>query len=98
LLPNKELQWRPGSFVSAAILMPEERAALVVPETALQTVNGEPVVFVRVEDGFDKRPVRLGRRDGKVVEIVSGLSEGERVAVTNSFILKSELGKTENAE
>ncbi len=98
LLPNKELQWRPGSFVSAAILMPKERAALVVPETALQTINGEPVVFVRAEHGFDKRPVRLGRRDGKVVEIVSGLSEGERVAVTNSFILKSELGKTENAE
>jgi cobalt-zinc-cadmium efflux system membrane fusion protein len=98
LLPNKERQWRPGSFVSAAILMAEERAAAVVQETALQTINGEPVVFVRTEDGFEKRPVRLGRRDSKAVEIVGGLTAGERVAVTNSFILKSELGKSENAE
>jgi cobalt-zinc-cadmium efflux system membrane fusion protein len=98
LLPNKERQWRPGSFVSAAILMPEERAVLVVPETALQTVTGEPVVFVRTQEGFEKRPVRLGQRDSRRVEIVGGLREGERVAVTNSFILKSELGKSENAE
>jgi cobalt-zinc-cadmium efflux system membrane fusion protein len=98
LLPNKELHWRPGSFVSAAILMPEERAALVVPATALQTINGGPVVFVRTDAGFEKRPVKLGRRNGKAVEILGGLSEGERIAVTNSFILKSELGKAENAE
>jgi membrane fusion protein, heavy metal efflux system len=98
LLPNKEQYWRPGSFVSAAILMPEEWAAVVVSETALQTVNGEPVVFVRTDAGFEKRPVKLGRRDGKVVEISGGLGDGERVAVANSFILKSELGKAENAE
>jgi cobalt-zinc-cadmium efflux system membrane fusion protein len=98
LLPNKEQHWRPGSFVSAAILMAEEPAALVVPETALQTIDGEPVIFVRTDEGFEKRPVKLGRRDGKIVEILSGLSEGERIAITNSFILKSELGKNENAE
>jgi membrane fusion protein, heavy metal efflux system len=98
VLPNKEQYWRPGSFVSAAILMPEERAALIVPETALQTVNGGSVVFVRTDAGFEKRPVKLGRRDGKVVEIRGGLGDGDRVAVINSFILKSELGKAENAE
>jgi cobalt-zinc-cadmium efflux system membrane fusion protein len=97
-LPNKEQHWRPGSFVSAAILMPEERAPLVVPETALQMIDGEPVVFARTDEGLQKRTVKLGRRDGKVVEVLSGLTEGERIAITNSFILKSELGKAENAE
>jgi len=50
-------------------------------------------VFVRTKDGYAKRDVVLGRRDGQSVEIVSGLAAGETVAVSNTFSLKAELSK-----
>ncbi len=39
--------------------------------------------------------VQLGREDDDAVEILSGLAVGETVAVTNTFTLKAELGKSE---
>ena len=47
--------------------------------------------------GFEARPVTLGRSDGQVSEVLSGLQAGEAYVSTNSFTLKSELGK-EDAE
>ena len=37
--------------------------------------------------------MKVGRSDGKTVEILDGLHPGETYAATNSFVLKSELGK-----
>ncbi len=34
-----------------------------IPKPALQTVEGKRVVFVRTEEGFEKREVELGRSD-----------------------------------
>lgn len=55
------------------------------------------VVFVKGEEGFEPRPVTLGRTDGEVSEVLAGLQEDETYVTRNSFILKSELGK-EGAE
>jgi cobalt-zinc-cadmium efflux system membrane fusion protein len=92
-LANPRGVWRPGSFVTASILLGEEQVAIAIPEGALQTINGESVVFVRTDEGFEKRVVRLGSRDGQVVEIVAGLTAGQRIAFSNTFTLKAELGK-----
>ena len=43
------------------------------------------------------RKVTTGREDDRTIEILSGLSQGERIAVSNTFILKAELGKAEAA-
>ena len=67
----------------------------MVPKTALQTIKGERVVFVRSERGFEARQVATGREDDRAVEIVSGLFAGEAIAITNTFVLKAELGKAE---
>jgi cobalt-zinc-cadmium efflux system membrane fusion protein len=92
-LDNADGRWRPGSFVTASIAVEKRDAAVAVPFSAVQTVDGRKTVFVRTKDGFETREVALGRRDGPVVEIVSGLSAGETVAVTNTFPLKAELAK-----
>ena len=44
---------------------------------------------------FEARPVETGRAAGGMVEIVSGLKEGERYAVKGAFMLKSEQKKGE---
>jgi cobalt-zinc-cadmium efflux system membrane fusion protein len=91
---NADGKWRPGSFITAEIPVDRTRADLVVPLTALQFIDGVPVVFVRNADGFDARKVTIGRRGGHVAEITAGLAAGERVATLNTFVLKSDLGKS----
>lgn len=65
------------------------------PDEAVQSVDGADVVFVRTPDGFEPRPVRVGRRGGGQVEILSGLRAGDRIAGKGAFLLKAELGKGE---
>ena len=92
---NKDLTWRPGSYVTAQVLVEKQPINLALPRAALQTIGGEQVVFVRTAEGFEKREVVPGKADDHVVEVVFGLDPGEVVAVNNSFVLKAELGKAE---
>ena len=92
-IENADGRWRPGSFVTAAIAIEERATAVVVPFSAIQTVDGHKAVFVRTKDGFEKRDVVLGQRDGQSVEVVSGLAAGETIAVSNTFSLKAEFAK-----
>ena len=92
---NKDLTWRPGSYVTAQITTAELPVDLMIPRTALQTIEGEQVVFVRTPDGFEKREVVLGQGNEQAAEVVFGLDPGEMIAVGNSFVLKAELGKAE---
>jgi membrane fusion protein, heavy metal efflux system len=95
LLANPDHVFRPGSFVTAEIPLSQDHAEVVAPKAALQTIKGERVVFVRNDHGFEARKVTIGREDDRAVEIVSGLSAGETIAVGNTFVLKAELGKAE---
>jgi len=92
-LANPNGAWRPGLFVNIAVSVERFNAAVVVPESALQTWEEQTVVFVRTEAGFEARPVKTGRRDAGQVEVISGLAAGTQVATAGSFVLKSELGK-----
>lgn len=69
--------------------------AIVVPEEAVQNVEGKDVVFVRTGHGFQAVPVIVGQRSGGRVEIRSGLRPGSVIAARNAFLLKSEAGKSE---
>jgi cobalt-zinc-cadmium efflux system membrane fusion protein len=97
-IPNPERRWRPGLFVTVEVVQEEVEVPVAVVAEAIQTHQDRPVVFVQHEDLFEVRPVTLGRRDGEWVEVREGLSAGERYAARNSFILKSELGKSAAAE
>lgn len=55
---------------------------LAVPPGAVYREGAAAFVFVRQGDTFDRRGVDLGRGDDRFVEVVSGLKEGEAVAVT----------------
>lgn len=94
-IDNKDMTWRPGSYVTAQVSIEEQPVELRVPRTALQTIKGEQVVFVRTPDGFEKREVALGKGDDQAVEVVFGLDPSESIAITNTFVLKAELGKAE---
>ncbi|PSJ19074.1 efflux transporter periplasmic adaptor subunit, partial [Halomonas sp. ND22Bw] len=77
VLPNKDLAWRPGTFVTAEVEVGQDEVEVRVPKSAVQTITGEKVVFVRTSDGFEKREIELGRSNDDSYEIVSGLKPGE---------------------
>jgi len=96
MLDNRSAQWRAGEPVTASIQLPGTSDARIrVPSTAVQTVEGRTVVFVRTGAGFRAVPVTLGRPDGAMVVVAGGLTGRERIAAANSFTLKSALGAAE---
>jgi cobalt-zinc-cadmium efflux system membrane fusion protein len=96
MLDNRSGQWRAGEPVKASIqLAGSSDGTIRVPSTAVQTVEGRTVVFVRTGSGFRAVPVTLGRQDGAAVIVSTGLTGRERIAATNSFTLKSALGAAE---
>jgi cobalt-zinc-cadmium efflux system membrane fusion protein len=90
---SPELQ--PGLAVRVRILPSkgEETSAIVVPDEAVQTVDGKDAVFVRTASGFKARFVKVGDRSAGRVEIAEGLAAGLTIATKNAFLLKAELGK-----
>ncbi|MFS8977973.1 efflux RND transporter periplasmic adaptor subunit [Cupriavidus necator] len=93
-LANPGMAWRPGLFVTVSVLGAPAQVPVTVAADAVQQVDGQSVVFVAVPGGFAVQPVKTGRTGGKLVEITEGLQQGARYAAANSFILKSELGKS----
>ncbi|MBA4760605.1 MULTISPECIES: efflux RND transporter periplasmic adaptor subunit [Sphingomonas] len=95
-LDNGGNTWRVGETVNASIIVPAGGDRTVaVPSAAVQMIEDKPHVFVRTATGFKAVPVTLGRRNGGQVVVTAGLNGGERIASTNSFTLKAELGKGE---
>ena len=98
-LDNQAGQWRVGEPVTPSVQLSGSggSTAIRVPTTAVQTVEGKPVVFVRTPTGFQATPVTLGDAAGATVIVRAGLSGREQIATTGSFTLKAELGKGEAA-
>ncbi len=67
--------------------------AIVVPEDAVQTLEGRDIVCVRTARGFQAQTITIGQRSNGRVEILKGLAAGSQVATKNAFLLKAELGK-----
>jgi macrolide-specific efflux system membrane fusion protein len=71
---------RPG--ITAHVTIPLKKAAhvLTIPVTAVFSDNDQSIAFVKTGDKFDRRPVSLGLTDGAIIEVKSGLKEGDLVA------------------
>jgi len=86
LAPGETLQVRISPKGAAA-------DSMVVPEEAVQTLDGRDSVFLQTDSGFAVRHVAVGARGAGQASIVSGLRPGQRIATRNAFLLKAELGK-----
>jgi cobalt-zinc-cadmium efflux system membrane fusion protein len=96
VLPNPNLEWRQGMFVNARVVLEEPTVPVAVLDSAIQRIEGRETVFVQEEPGvFEGRLVSLGRSDGEWTEILSGVEAGEQYVSAGSFLLKSELMKSE---
>lgn len=94
------VELQPGQSGQARIFPRNATAsrAIVVPEEAVQSVEGRDVVFVRTAAGFQAVPVVKGQTSAGRTEILSGLKPGQPIAARGAFLLKAELGKGEGDE
>src|SRR4030095_2097038 len=91
-LSNMELSLRPGMFATAHIRSQLADDALLVPREAVLDTGARQLVFVAQDDGhFDPRTVETGlpSTDG-MVQVKTGLSEGEQVVTSGQFLLDAE--------
>ena len=93
-LDNRTGRWRVGEPVSAAVELANGAggSSIRIPSTAVQTIEGKTMVFVRTSQGFKAVPVTIGAHAGDMVIVANGLTGREQVAAGNSFTLKSALG------
>ncbi len=88
---------QPGQSLRARITPKgaQSGSRIVLPEAAVQSVEGRDVVFVRQTNGFQAVPVTVGGRSGGRAEILDGLKPGAVVVTNGAFVLKSQLGASE---
>lgn len=93
---------RPNVLVNVFVTDAQAKTALRVQKKALQQVEGKPVVFVieseekgQVHLKAQLIEVGVSSQDGQWLEVISGLTEGQKYIADGSFLLKSELEKDE---
>ena len=80
---------RPGTFVTATFRVAlGER--LAIPRTAVLDGGTQRLVFVVDGDRFIPRAIRTGRTAKDAVEVLDGLTAGERVVTSANFLIDSE--------
>jgi membrane fusion protein (multidrug efflux system) len=95
-LPNQDGLMRPGMFMTVN-LKAEESPVLTVPEAALVPEQGSVYVFAVVDSQVEQRKVTTGRRKPGVVEVTSGVEEGDRVIVDGTLKVRHGAKVTEAA-
>lgn len=93
-LDNRQGLWTPGLYVIGDITLSEQPVALAVQAGAVQNLDGKTVVFTEIKGGFRARPVKLGRSDGALTEVLSGIALNERYVSANSFVIKADIEKS----
>lgn len=89
-----DLGLRPGMGATAWLGRGSARDALVLPAAALVDSNGTRLAFVKTgPETFEARELRIGGRSGASLEILGGLSPGERVVLDGTASLRRQAGR-----
>ena len=93
-IPNPGRDILPGLFVHGSIIVGNEPVPLAVKLSAIQSFRDWNVVFAKVGNTFEIRPLELGRRDEEWVEVLEGLEAGQEYVTKNSFLIKADILKS----
>ena len=91
---NADGRWRPGSAIEARVALSGREAAVVIRPEALQRFRDNDVVFVRVGDVYEARPLVLGARSRAAVEVLEGLAAGAEYVTAQSFLIRADIEKS----
>ena len=90
-LANPGGELRPGMYAEVRLAAPAARDVVAIPDQAVLRTGVRDVAVVALGDGrFVPRELRLGRSAGGLVEVLEGLSPGEKIVVSSQFLIDSE--------
>jgi cobalt-zinc-cadmium efflux system membrane fusion protein len=95
-ISNSDGLLRANAFGQARIMLRQGERSLIVPKDAVQWDGCCNLVFVKANDqatNFQAKKVQLGIDTGTAYEVLSGLTTGETVVTTGSYLLKTEILK-----
>jgi membrane fusion protein, multidrug efflux system len=92
-IANPQQTLRGGMFAEARLTLARKSGVLSVPQAAVRTDGGLPMIYVIENGKLLQKPVTLGMRGederGSAVEIVTGLADGAQIVGTNLGNLRS---------
>jgi membrane fusion protein, copper/silver efflux system len=90
-LHNPDLALLPDMYIDADIDIGGSEPVVSVPDSSVLDTGSRQVVLVDKGEGrFEPRDVQIGRRGGGLIEIRSGLKDGEPVVVAANFLIDAE--------
>ena len=88
-LSNANAALRIGQAIRLHVEIARTEETIAIPDSAVVEEGGQPVAFVQVSgETFEKRELRLGIRDGKFVQVLNGLKEGEWVVTSGAYAIR----------
>src|ERR1043166_3234621 len=84
---NPDGRLKPDMFANVQIVTALNRTAISIPQSAVLNDEGKSVVFVAEGDGYKKRQVQPGIQNNDRVEIIDGLTAGDKVVVKGNYLL-----------
>ncbi len=86
---NPDLVLRPGMFVRAEIVTETRAGVVIIPRELILSRQNRQVVFIAQGGVAEMREITTGLEDEMFVEVLEGLSEGERLITSNYETLRS---------
>ena len=88
-IANPGFRLKPGMYARVTVTTDERKDALVVPANAVVDTGGRRGVFLAADNStVSFRPVSIGVEESTQIEILDGLSEGDRVVTTGAAGLR----------
>lgn len=94
MLRNDNGDMAPGDLVVGQIDVEKVNVPLAVNNRALHDLRDWTVVFIKIGDTYELRPLTLGRSDGRFTEVLDGLKVGDHYVVENSYLIKADIEKS----
>ncbi|HEX7941014.1 MAG TPA: efflux RND transporter periplasmic adaptor subunit [Gemmatimonadaceae bacterium] len=89
-LPNKRLELKPDMYATVTFKLPLG-PRLVVPSSAVVYTGPRRIVFVDLGNGaLRPQEVTIGARSGDLIEIASGLDDGDVLVSSGNFLVAAE--------
>lgn len=94
-VPNPTRSLKPGMYAYANLTLEAKDAVLAIPIQAVRGNAPQRLAIVNAQNQIELRDVKLGLETPDLIEVLSGLNEGDRVVLGNRGDLKP--GQTVNA-
>ena len=86
---TEEITMPEGSFMEVEIAYGEAKKCILIPEASLLEDYGSYSVIAQLSgESFERRPVKIGRRNGEYVAVKEGLKAGEVVVTKGAYQVK----------